>query len=227
MKMRSMARHGGALALLCLTAGAAWSAAPAQSTVVRYELTISQGKKRPIQITRTIWKKGDRYRIEVKTAEGTQITVGGPSGAFVMAPGSQVATKVPRVAGGESGFWSALFGDAAAMRKGKKLGGETLAGRKTEAYAQKLDGPKTGVAPGVKGTMHVWLAPGLPMPFKAVTTMERGMKSVLALKSIQLGGEIPDSLLDVPKGVSVAPPQMLPGMIPADKVPKAAWFRNQ
>src|SRR5215212_1684757 len=156
MKMLSWARHGSALALLCMVAGAAWSAVPARDAVLRYELAITQGKKPPLQITRKIWKKGDRYRIEVTSHGATQITIGGPTGAFVIDPANQIATRVPRLAGGEKGFWSELFGDTAAMRKQKTTGGMTLAGRKTEVFVQKLDGPATGVAPGVKGTMHVW-----------------------------------------------------------------------
>jgi outer membrane lipoprotein-sorting protein len=227
MRVASLARHGCVLALLCLTAGAAWSAGSADNAILRYEVRITDGKKPARKIVRKIWKKGDKYRVEVITPKGTQITVGGPKGAYNVIPGTSEAVHVPRPAATKAGLWVGLFGDTTAMRRAKKVGRETLIGRTTEIFEQRMGANTPGVAAGVKGSTRVWLAAGLPMPFKAVTKIERGPQTTLTLKSIQLGARLPDSLFELPREVSVRPPVMLPGMIPAEKVPKRAWFRKR
>jgi outer membrane lipoprotein-sorting protein len=227
MRISAIARHGCALAILGLAASAAWSAVEAENVVLRYELQLQEGTRRPRNIARVIWKKGDRYRHEMTTPQGTQITVGGPKGDYIYVTGSKEATHVPKPVTLEKGLWMGLFGDTKAMRKAKKVGRETLLGQATEIYEQRLNGMATGVAPNIKGTTRVWLSPRLPMPFKSITTMEPNVKAVLVLKSYELNANIPDSLFELPKGMGVAATPMLPGMLPANKVPRNAWFRNK
>lgn len=226
MKSSLFARYGCAVALLCLTAVPAFSAAGPENAVLQYELKISQGARPATKIVRKIWKKGDKYRLELITSKGTQVTLGGPRGSYTILEDGKEATHAPKPATTEKGLWAGLFGDTAAMRKSKKLGTETLFGRPTEIFEQKLDGPATGVAPGVKGTSKIWLAPGLPMPFKSVSKFAPNMKSEMVLKSIKLDAALPDSLFELPKNVSVRTDPMLPGMLPASKLPKRAWYRK-
>jgi len=226
MKLSALARQGCALAALCLTAGAAWSAAGPDNAFLQYELQIQKGKRPAQKVVRKIWKKGDRYRVEIVTARGTEITIGGPKGGYVIAPGAKTASHILEPLLTKQGLWVGIFGDTAAMRRTKKVGAETLLGRPTQIFEQKLNGMATGVAPGVKGTTRVWLAPDLPMPFKSISTMSPDMKSVAVLKSIDLSASIDDTLFELPKGVTVQADPMLKGMIPASKLPRRAWFRK-
>jgi outer membrane lipoprotein-sorting protein len=226
MRISAFARYGCALAISCLAAGAAWSAASPDNAVLEYELQIKQGAQPAQKIVHKIWKKGDRYRFEKTTTAGTEITIGGPKGAYVIEPRSKEASQILQPEYTTHGLWEGLFGNTAAMRQAKKLGVETLFGRTTQIFEQRLNGPATGVAPGVKGTTRVWLAPGLPMPFKAITNIVPNMKSVMLLKSIDLNASISDSLFELPKEITVRPDPILPGMVPAHKVPKRAWIRR-
>jgi outer membrane lipoprotein-sorting protein len=215
MQFPSLARKGAALALLCLTTGASWSAPEKGTTILHYECRMT-GIKKPMRFERKIWVKGEKYRVEVYLPEGKSITVGGPKGMYVVPPGSKEATHISKPAHAEKGIWFGLFGDMAAIRREKKVGAETLAGRSTEIFEQRLS--STPGLPNVNGSTRVWLAKDMPMPFKVVTKLQPGTETILVLKSIRLDAPIPDSMFELPKGISIRPPLMLPNMIPADKL---------
>lgn len=217
MQLVSLARHGAAMALLGLAASAAWSTSRPAAAVLHYEMRVTEGKMPPVKMERRIWVKGRHYRVEVISPQGKQITISGPSGTFVIPPGSNEAVRVDQSQAQGKDAWATLFSDVAGMRRQRRVGSEVLNGRRVEIFEQRLDGKTANVVPGVKGSTRVWLAHNLPMPLKAVTTLEPDSRTVLILKSMTLNPPIPDSLFALPEGVSMAVPRYLPGMVPAAK----------
>jgi outer membrane lipoprotein-sorting protein len=193
-------RRAGTLAALLSLAGAAWSAAPTTG-ILQYETDLVIANQPPRKMAQKIWFKGEKFRIQNDTPMGSQVTVGGPSGVFVMMPGSKEAMKLPNKKPVKKGVPGLPFGDMARFKNQKKVGTQKIGSYMTNIYEQDIDVNMPGAAQ--KGTTRTWVTDSLPVPVKVVTKMPPNFQTTTVLKSVKLNAPVADSLFELPKGMKI------------------------
>jgi hypothetical protein len=198
------ARRAAALAaLFSLAGGAAWSAAAPTSGVLQYETELVIANQPPRKMAQKIWFKGQKFRVENSTPMGSQVTLGGPGGVFMLMPGSKEAMKLPAQKPPKGGVAGLPFGDMARFKQQKKVGSEKVGAYMTDIYEQSIDVKMPGGGPGQKGSTRTWVTPSLPVPVKVVTKMPPSFQTTTVLKSAQLNAAVADSMFQLPKGTKV------------------------
>jgi len=204
--------------MIVVTAGAAWSAPV--SGIYEYEIQIGSNGKPAQKMTTKVWAKGNRYRTETTMPNGKNITIQGPEGRIMMIPGRSEAMKMPMPPGAKAAGGDSPLGDMDKIKKMKKVGTEKVAGNMAAIYEESKTMQRPG-APGAPPTPIVissryWITGQSPVPVK-ITNKTPMADVTMTLKSAQPKAAVPDSMFQVPKGVTVRDMKMPPGMPTAPK----------
>jgi outer membrane lipoprotein-sorting protein len=200
--------------LILLGWGAATAATKPQapsSIVVAYTLQISASNQPPRSMDQKIWMKGKKFRVEMALPNGKQLTVGNPTGIYMMMPGMNGAMKLPAELAAQAAPQETLVGGLSRIRSQKKVGSEKVGRYETDIYETKGPSPVPGAEPGATATTRVWVSKALPIPVKVVTRMPPHFESVQTLRSVTLNGPVSEALFQLPKGTKIhkepAPPK--------------------
>jgi hypothetical protein len=150
---------------------------------------------------KTYWK-GNNKRTEQLAVQGVTVDIKRGSTRYTYVPAKKAAIRmvVPqKYASKDVSVQKELELMAAqtkaTVRKAKKIGSATVAGIKCDVY--KVLMPKGGTV-----RIYVSADPRFPLPLRTVASVGRESETT-ETRSIKLGGDVPDSMFSVPKGVKV------------------------
>lgn len=173
--------------------------APAQRTAARRTAVIEMvsttaGPGQALMTTYyTLWWKGDRLRMETRGPGGGSITLKRGQTGYAYDPAKKLAQRVALQ--NLPGSTDYPFGNPTTAPGFRKTGKEQVGSYACDIYEQASQG--RGGA-----TTRVWMAKGVPVPVKTVTS-GGGLTSTMSLKRLRQNIAIPDSRFELPRGTRV------------------------
>jgi outer membrane lipoprotein-sorting protein len=162
----------------------------------------------PVTTYYKLWWKGDRLRMETRGPGGGSITLKRGRTGYAYDPEKNLAQRVtlPNLPGSTD----YPFGNPTTAPGFRKTGRERLGSYTCDIYEQAPPGRGGPGAPAHPRT-RVWMARGIPVPVKTVTS-GGGLSSTMSLKRLQQNVAIPDSRFELPRGTRVVDAPRTPAM---------------
>jgi len=201
MSRRMSAGMACAVVAMAATIAGAGGAAPRTAVIEMVSTTAGLGQA-PMTTYYKLWWKGDRLRMETRGPGGGSITLKRGRTGYAYDPAKKLAQRVtlPNLPGATD----YPFGNPTTAPGFRKTGRERIGAYACEIYEQ----PPLGRG---GATTRVWMAKGVPVPVKTVTS-GGGHSSTMSLKRLLQNVAIPNSQFELPRGTRVVDAPRTPDM---------------